>query len=76
ALARLAFVVAAGLAVGLATALVLNRVVGSLLYGVSGADPLTLGGVGLGLATAALAAAYLPARRAGRADPVRVLDAD
>jgi carbohydrate diacid regulator len=53
-----------------------KRFLQSLLFGVSPADPLTLAGVAAGLLTIALAAAYLPARRATRADAVGVLRQD
>ena len=63
----------AGSAIGLLSAALFGRLLGNLLYGVTGADPVTLAAVGfLALGTAALAC-YLPARRAGQADPVRSL---
>ena len=54
-------------------------VAGSLrgqLFEVAPRDPLTFGGVALGLVTVALVSAWLPARRAGRLDPVRSLRAE
>ena len=65
--------VAAGLAVGIAGALGASRVLRSELYGVSPLDPLTYGAVALLLAAAAMAASYLPARRAARLNPTQAL---
>ena len=67
----------AGLGTGVALALVSTRVLAALLYGVTALDPLTFVTVGLLLAGAAAAAAYLPARRASRisaADALRTGD--
>ncbi len=64
---------AAGLLAGLALALAAGRLAGAFLYGVDPYDPLTLGGVALLLAVVALLAAYVPARRASRVDPVTAL---
>ncbi len=66
----------AGAAVGLLCAAGLTRLLGSLLYGVGGRDPLTFAGVAaLALGTTAFAC-YLPARRAADADPMRSLRAE
>jgi ABC-type antimicrobial peptide transport system permease subunit len=63
----------AGVALGLAGALALGRVLWSLLYEVSAADPVTFTSVsGLSIAVAALAC-YLPARRATAVDPASSL---
>jgi len=62
-----------GAAIGLAGALVLTRVMASLLYGVKPTDPLTFGVVALVLIGAALLASYVPARRATRIDPMNAL---
>jgi len=63
----------AGLAAGLIGFLVLARLLSSVLYGVTPRDPLTIG-VGVGLvALSATVAAFLPARRAARVDPVEAL---
>jgi ABC-type antimicrobial peptide transport system permease subunit len=45
----------------------------SLLYQVSGADPTTFGGIAAVLIMVAFLAAYLPARRAARVDPIIAL---
>jgi predicted permease len=65
-----------GVALGLAGAVGLTRFMQSLLFGVSATDPMTLVGVALVLMTTALAAIYVPARRATRVDPVRALSAE
>lgn len=59
-----------GLAVGIAAAAALTRLLGSLLHGVSPTDPLTVAGVTLFLSAIALLASWLPARRAARVDPM------
>jgi putative ABC transport system permease protein len=64
---------AAGLAIGLTGAFFLVRVFRTMLFEVSPADPLTMAGVALILLASALAACYLPARRAMRIDPVTAL---
>jgi putative ABC transport system permease protein len=64
---------ASGLAVGLAGALALTRLLASLLVGVSAQDPLTLGVSAAVLAAVALLACYIPARRAARLDPLAAL---
>ena len=66
-------VVGVGLAIGVAGALALTRVLASLLYEVSPTDPLTFVGVALVLGAVAVAASYLPARRAARVDPIVAL---
>jgi predicted permease len=68
--ARLA---AAGMAIGLVTALWLTRLVASMLYGVSAHDPATYAGALLLLGVAALAASAVPARRAVACDPLPAL---
>lgn len=68
--ARLAM---AGVLIGIAGALAAARVMRSLLFEVSPADPLTLGAVTALLTVLALAAAWVPARRAARVDPVDAL---
>ena len=64
---------AAGVAAGLVAAAVLTRVMSSLLFGISRLDPLTYAFTTLVLIAVATAAAYLPARRASRNDPVQAL---
>jgi predicted permease len=65
-----------GAAFGLAVALVLTRLMKSLLFEVSPADPLTYLVASAGLILAAALASYLPARRATRVDPVEALRAE
>jgi predicted permease len=62
-----------GAGIGLAAALVLNRVWANQLYGVRPTDPEVLSGAALILMATALAASYMPARRAARVDPAAVL---
>lgn len=68
--------VAVGLALGLAAAFASSRVLGSVLFGIEPSDPTTFALVGGTLVLTALLASLLPAWRAGRVDPVRVLGAD
>ena len=63
----------AGVAIGLAVAFAVNRVLASLLFDVKPGDPLTMGGVVALIASVALVACYLPARSATRVDPMIVL---
>ncbi len=63
----------AGIAIGLILAFALTRYLGSLLFEVRPTEPLTLAGVGVLLAIIALVAGWIPARRATRVDPARVL---
>jgi putative ABC transport system permease protein len=67
---------AAGLALGVAASFASTRVMQSLLFEVEAMDPLTVAGVALFLAVTALAASYVPARRATRLDPVVALRMD
>jgi len=68
--AKLAFL---GVVIGLTGALLLTRLMATLLYGVGAADPATYAGVAILLVVVALAASYLPARRAMRMDPTIAL---
>jgi ABC-type antimicrobial peptide transport system permease subunit len=62
--------VIAGLAIGLTGAFALTRLMRSLLFGVSAADPFTFVGISALLAGVALIASYIPARRAARINPM------
>ena len=63
----------AGIAIGLATALGLTRLMSSLLFDVRAADPATFAAVALALVVIALLASYVPARRATSVDPMHAL---
>jgi putative ABC transport system permease protein len=65
--------VAAGILMGLGGAALLARVMRTLLFGVDAFDPATFALVAILLATIALAACYIPARRATRVDPAGTL---
>ncbi|HET9400908.1 MAG TPA: ABC transporter permease [Candidatus Acidoferrales bacterium] len=62
-----------GVAIGTAAALGLTRLMTKLLFGVSAADPLTYFGVAAVLTAIAMAACYVPARRAMKVDPIIAL---
>ena len=64
---------ALGIGIGIAASLALSRVLSSLLYGVGTADPLTYVTIVPAVGALALLASYLPARRASRVSPARVL---
>jgi predicted permease len=72
-LARAGRWAAAGIVLGLAGSFFAARVMEALLYGVKPGDPATLAGVTALLLAIALAAAWIPARRAARIDPVEAL---
>ncbi len=62
-----------GVALGTLCAMALSRLLDTLLYGVSPSDPLTYAGAAVVLGGVTLAAAFVPARRASRVDPIRAL---
>jgi predicted permease len=64
---------AIGVAVGIAAAIAATRLLESLLFGVSGSDPIALAAAATVLIAAALLASWLPARRAARVDPMVAL---
>ena len=63
----------AGIVVGVSAALLLMRLVKSMLYGIQAGDPLTLAGGVAVLVSVALAASWIPARRAARIQPMEAL---
>ena len=62
-----------GVAIGLALALILTRLMQGLLFGINAADPVTFGAISLLLALVAFFATYIPARRAASVDPILCL---
>jgi len=62
-----------GIAIGLVAASALTRVMKTLLFHVSATDPATFAGIGALFLLVALAASYIPARRATRIDPMAAL---
>ena len=74
---RTGFVVSlAGILVGLAATIAGTRMLSTLLFDVTSRDPITLAGAATLLMLTALAASFLPARRASRVDPIVVLRAE
>jgi predicted permease len=65
-----------GVAIGLAAAVGLMRLMKSLLFGITSLDPLTYVAVSVVLVAAAVLASYLPARRTASVDPVEALKAE
>jgi putative ABC transport system permease protein len=72
-LTRGAWLTGIGLAIGMAGAFALTRLLGNLLYNVSPRDPATMTAVALMLAVVAGLASYVPARRATKIDPMIAL---
>ncbi len=72
-LRRNSVMTAIGIALGLAGAAVITRYVEAMLFGVAPVDPLTFVSVALGFGAIALLAAFLPARRATKVDPLTAL---
>jgi putative ABC transport system permease protein len=72
-LGRAASLVAAGLALGVCLALATGRVLTSMLFEIKPADPLTYAGVIAAVLFAGLSAAFVPAWRAARVDPLAAL---
>lgn len=62
-----------GVVIGIVVSFAITRLLSSLLFGISATDPFTFAGVAVLLSLVALAAAYIPARRAMRVDPVTAL---
>jgi ABC-type antimicrobial peptide transport system permease subunit len=62
-----------GVALGLAVSLALTRLMEALLFGVSATDPVTFVGIALLLLVVAIAACWIPARRATKVDPMIAL---
>ena len=64
------------LAIGLAGAFAATRLLSTLLYGIGAWDPLTFGGIVVLIAVVAFLAAWLPARRASKVNPIIALRAE
>jgi predicted permease len=66
----------AGIAIGVAGAILLSRSLRTLVYGVNATDPLTFAAMGVAITVVTLAACWIPARRATRVDPLVALRAE
>jgi ABC-type antimicrobial peptide transport system permease subunit len=66
-------IAAVGTVVGLVTGLATTRFLKSILYGVSGSDPIVLAGAVTLLVVTIMLACYVPARRAASVDPAKTL---
>ena len=71
--ARVGVLIAGGLALGVAGSLWAGRFLEALLFQLAPRDPVTFGGAAAVLVAVGVLAAWLPAHRAARLDPVRVL---
>jgi ABC-type antimicrobial peptide transport system permease subunit len=69
-------VIAVGVVIGLSASVVLTRLMAGMLHGVRSVDAVTYGLVTVAISVVALAASYVPARRAARVDPVTALRAE
>jgi ABC-type antimicrobial peptide transport system permease subunit len=72
-LAEASWMAVPGLLAGVGGALALGRLIASMLYGLEAWDPLTFAGSTMLLIVVALAASWVPARRAAGVDPMRAL---
>jgi ABC-type antimicrobial peptide transport system permease subunit len=72
-LAETSLLVCCGLVLGLPGAILASRLIAGQLFGLKAADPITFAAACVGLAFVALAASYVPARRAASVDPMRAL---
>jgi len=72
-LREIAILVAVGIAIGIPATLIADRSVTHMLYGLHGADPLSLAAATLVLLAVAILSGYLPAQRASRVDPMVAL---
>jgi ABC-type antimicrobial peptide transport system permease subunit len=73
---RSAWPTVAGIVAGAFAAVLLSRLMSSMLFEVRPADPATFGGAALLLGAVALVASWLPARRAARIEPTQALRAN